>query len=97
MKFSRQMIDRAWKRSEGFCECDHGSHIHEGRCNRVLFKFLRGKMDSDWGWEVHSKTGRYNRLSDSEILCSRCYLVHVLQESTDAAGPVGRKKSKLAR
>jgi hypothetical protein len=55
--------------------------MHEGRCIQVLFKFLKGKMDSDWGWEVHSRTGRYSQLSDSEILCSRCYLVHASQEA----------------
>ena len=92
--FSNQMVDRAWQRSGGFCECAWPLHMHEGRCNRVLFKFLKGDLTSEWGWEVHSKTGGYKTLSDSEVLCTHCYNVRVSQETADTAAPANQKKRK---
>ena len=74
MPFSSQVVDQAWLRSVGFCECKQVSHHHNGRCNRVLFKFLRGKLESEWGWEAHSKSGSYIDLADCEIMCSGCYI-----------------------
>ena len=74
MPFSDQIVDQAWLRSVSFCECRQVGHHHDGRCNRVLFKFLRGNLESEWGWEAHSKSGLYTDLADCEIICAGCYV-----------------------
>ena len=70
MPFSDEIVERAWKRSGGNCECTRIKHGHGGRCNRPLTRSLRG----EGGWEAHSISGLYKNLAaDCEIFCWDCY------------------------
>jgi hypothetical protein len=73
MTFSDEIVERAWKRSGGICECTRGNHGHGGRCKQQLIKDLRDDKSSQNGWEAHSISGQYRNLaSDCEILCWEC-------------------------
>jgi len=74
MAFSEDIIEQAWKRAGGTCECKRWTHSHNyERCNVQLIKFIRGK-EGEGRWEVHrvNKSGG-DVLSNCEILCWGCY------------------------
>jgi len=69
-RFSDWLIERAWIRSGGKCECQRTKHVHWGRCNKALARSSQGDRDSSYGWEAHSKSGLHlDSLTDCEILC----------------------------
>ena len=74
-EFSETLIEKAWARSEGICECELEGHNHKGRCRNTLIKSHRGDRYSYFAWEAHSKSGYYlDSLDDCEILCwEPCY------------------------
>ena len=74
-QFSESLVERAWQRSGGRCECEKTSHGHIGRCDQMLLKTFRGDRNSGYGWEAHSISKQHlNELSDIEILCwNPCY------------------------
>ena len=69
-EFSDEIVEQAWTRSGGKCECTRTTHGHTGRCNKMLLKSSRGDRDSSYGWEAHhiSSSGG-DTLSNCEILC----------------------------
>jgi hypothetical protein len=72
MAFSTEVIEQAWKRANGTCECTRPDHGHWAKCHRALLKWKRGK--EGWGaWEAHH-IGDPNddSLSNCEILCLDC-------------------------
>jgi hypothetical protein len=73
MAFSDEIVERAWKRSGGICECVRTKHTHGGRCKQQIKKDQRNE-DSPYGWEAYSISGLYKNLaSDCEIFCWDCY------------------------
>lgn len=81
-EFSEKLIERAWIRSGGRCECTRKNHIHIGKCYRMLLKSFRGDRKSEFGWEAYSISGRYlGSLSDCEILYLDSCLKPTLQSS----------------
>ena len=74
-EFSEALIEKAWARSGGICECERAEHNHKGRCRNPLIKSHRGDRYSYFAWEAHSKSGYYlDSLDDCEILCwEPCY------------------------
>ncbi len=76
MAFSKSVIDKAWERSGGHCECERKSCGHTGRCNKQLVYENRneGKRGA---WEAHHKKavkdGGEDTLSNCEILCLDCH------------------------
>ena len=77
MAFPQLIVDAAWKRSGGICECKRSLHAHSGRCNKSLFYENRGK-DGAWGaWEAHHivavNVGGNDTLSNCERLCLDCH------------------------
>ena len=73
MPFSDEIVERAWRRSGGVCECIRTKHTHGGRCRQQVKKDQRNKA-SPSGWEAHSISGLYKNIaSDCEILCWDCY------------------------
>jgi hypothetical protein len=74
-EFSEIIIERAWARCEGVCECEREGHQHKGRCKNTLIKERRGDKYSYFGWEAHSKSGYFmDDVDDVEILClEHCY------------------------
>ena len=74
MTFSDEIVERAWKRSGGICECTRTNHTHSGVCKQQLDKSQRGNKDNPHGWQVHSISGFYKDIaSDCEIICLICY------------------------
>jgi hypothetical protein len=72
MVFSQSVVEGAWERSRGRCECVRQGHGHDGRCKRPLLWSSRGS-DCDYGWEAHRIRARgSDRLSNCEILCHAC-------------------------
>lgn len=74
MAFPQSVIDDAWSRSGGKCECKRTGHGHTGRCNRTLIYNDRGKDDSSGCWEAHHiDPDGPDTLSNCEILCCDCH------------------------
>ena len=68
--FSEKLIEKAWVRSGGKCECELTGHGHTGRHNTILLKNFLGNRDSSYGWETHSVSGLHlDILSDCKIFC----------------------------
>ncbi len=72
MPFSEYIIQQAWQRAGGRCECVQSNHGHTGRCNKQLLEMYRGDTETQAGWEAQSKSGSYSDLPDCEILCWDC-------------------------
>ena len=68
------VINTAWKRSEGKCECSSTDHDHKWRCCKVLYLPHRG-LDEFGGWELYykDKSARLNDPNNCEIQCFACY------------------------
>ncbi len=73
MTFPDSVVQQAWDRAGGRCECRRTGHGHTGRCNRELRWNSRGK-ETAYGWEAHHVTaGGPDTLSNCEILCQDCH------------------------
>lgn len=73
MAFSESVVQQAWNRAGGKCECKRTTHGHTGRCNRALSWSSRGK-ESGMGWEAHHiNANGPDTLSNCEILCQDCH------------------------
>lgn len=78
MAFSSTVIENAWKRSGGRCECCRSTCGHGNRrCNKMLNWDAHGKDNASGGWEAHHKvavaSGGSDALSNCEILCIACH------------------------
>lgn len=77
MSFSKSVVEEAWKRSQGRCECERKSCGHSERCPQILKWEQRGNDDSPYGWEAHHITaqakGGEDILSNCQILCIDCH------------------------
>ena len=62
-----RVVEQAWRRSSGKCECTKSTHGHRGRCNKPLVWTNKGK----------GNTGRWDACgscnSDCKILCAECH------------------------
>ena len=73
MGFPDSVVEQAWARSGGRCECTHRGHGHSGQCGHELLKERRGAEPSYW-WEAHKKAaGDDDTLNNCEILCQDCF------------------------
>lgn len=78
MAFSEIVVEAAWHRSGGRCECRNGrcGHFVWG-CNKPLDRNARGDDFSAGGWEAHHvvplKEGGKDTLSNCQILCIPCH------------------------
>jgi hypothetical protein len=74
MAFPEKVVEQAWKRAAGKCECKRWTHTHNVvRCGKELVFAIRA-IEGQGRWEAH----RINRtagdtLSNCEILCADCY------------------------
>ena len=73
MAFSDDVIQKAWERAGGRCECTRTKHDHVGRHNKVL-KFENRGREGYGAWEAHhiDRTAG-DWLSNCEILCWDCH------------------------
>ncbi len=74
MSFPDSVVEQAWNRAGGRCECRKLSHSHgTGKCGNQLAYAIRGK-DGPGRWEAQYKirTGG-DLLSNCEILCWNCF------------------------
>ena len=74
MAFPESVVEAAWRRAEGRCQCRRRSHKHRYvRCNKQLVWDNRGR-EGRGKWEAHhiSRTGG-DTLSNCEILCWDCH------------------------
>ncbi len=73
MAFPQSVIDAAWKRSGGRCECGRASHGHGKTCGKQLVYGNRGR-EGRGKWEGHHKwADGPDTLSNCEILCWDCH------------------------
>ena len=75
MAFSPDVVERAWERADGRCECKRTNHGHFLKCSKQLVWENRGRSAGERGsWEAHhiSSTGG-DTLSNCEILCWDCH------------------------
>ena len=69
-EFPEEIVEEAWIKSGGKCECGIPGHGHTGRHDKSLMKSFRGDRDSSYGWEAHSVSGLHlGILSDCKIFC----------------------------
>jgi hypothetical protein len=72
--FSNMIVQQAWTRASGRCECASGSHQHAGRCNRPLIWERRTGESKPGAWVAESKSRRFRPSADDcEIVCWNCY------------------------
>ncbi len=73
-EFPDSIVEQAWVRSGGYCECERTTHGHTGKCHKILLKGDRGNRSDTFCWEAHSKSELHlDSLSDCEILCCKCH------------------------
>lgn len=76
MAFSQSVVDAAWRRADGHCECQRTTHGHFGRCYKQLVYGNRGR-DGRGAWEANHRnrvaSGGADTLSNCEILCWDCH------------------------
>jgi hypothetical protein len=74
MPFPESVVEYAWSRSRGRCECRRVSHGHDNvRCNKILMWRNRG-LEGIGAWEAHHKSiSGGDGLSNCEILCWDCH------------------------
>ncbi len=77
MRFSQAVIQEAWKRAGGRCECERTECKHgRSRCNKELVwdNHFEGEPGA---WEAHHKiavaSGGTDTVSNCEILCLDCH------------------------
>ena len=73
MAFPQSVVDAAWARAGGKCECPRVTHDHgQTRCNKALVKANRGR-EGIGAWEANHRrrveSGGDDTLSNCEILC----------------------------
>ena len=77
MAFSDKVVEEAWKRSGGHCECKREHCGHGARCNKQLVWDNRGRDGARGAWEAHHITSSNNEgpdiLSNCEIICIECH------------------------
>jgi len=71
--FTLTVVQDAWQRAGGSCECRRLTCGHIGRCHKQLGWQSRG-LETELGWEAHhiNRNGP-DTLSNCEILCQRCH------------------------
>jgi len=74
MAFTDKIIEQAWKRAGGKCECRRWSHSHNiVRCGKELVLANKGK-EGPGRWETRRvEPSAGDTLSNCEILCADCY------------------------
>ena len=74
MTFPKDIVEQAWKRASGKCECKRWAHKHTlVRCGKDLVFASRGKEEQG-RWEAHRVSPRFgDTLYNGEILCADCY------------------------
>ncbi len=71
--FSADVVEAAFIRSDGKCECTERHHKHSGRCNNLIVYIMRG-MDLPSGWETHRPdSDSPPDAGNCRILCMDCY------------------------
>ena len=73
-KIPDNVVEEAWIRCKGQCECTNEDHYHGiHKCKTRLYKPSRGR-DSRMGWEANLKDpDGPATLENCEILCHSCY------------------------
>jgi hypothetical protein len=74
MAFTDYVLQQAWKRAGGKCECRRWTHNHSVvKCGKELVLANRGK-EGPGRWEVRRIDKAVgDTLSNCEILCADCY------------------------
>lgn len=74
MPFPTQVVEAAWNRSGGRCECKRPAHSHQhGRCGEKLRFEMRGGKKRG-AWEAHKIDAFVGDvLSNCEIVCLDCF------------------------
>jgi len=73
MAFPDSVVQQAWQRAGGRCECTRITHNHGVPCNKQLVWDNRGR-EGRGAWEAHHRTtGGPDTLSNCEILCWDCH------------------------
>ncbi len=71
------IVENAWTRAQGRCECAERSHHHPSRCGKPLDWAQRGKATHAAAWEALQngpKTlGGWEAVNQTRILCWACY------------------------
>lgn len=72
--FPNDVVEAAWKRSGGYCECTRTTHDHNARrCSKPLVKQNRGP-ETNGAWEAHHINANGPAvLSNCQIMCWKCH------------------------
>ena len=74
MAFPASVVEAAWRRVKGHCECRRRTHDHlYVRCNKQLVWANRGR-EGRGAWEAHHiNSNGPDTLLNCEILCWGCH------------------------
>jgi len=73
MAFPDSVVDAAWIRAGGKCECRRVGHVHSIPHGSSLTRANRGR-EGRGAWEAHHRVrGGPDTLSNCEILCWDCH------------------------
>lgn len=71
--FPQLVVEEAWKRSNGICECENDGHGHSGRCTQRLVWMVRGGKQKA-SWEAHAIDPDGERtLENCRLMCMACH------------------------
>ncbi len=71
-KFPSAIIQGAWRRTGGKCECSFSVHGHGPKCNKVLQWHLQNSS-AEGGWfAVEKSPGAPPNLNNCIIMCNEC-------------------------
>lgn len=80
MGFSTLIIEQAWERAGGCCECERNYHEHQSthKCSQPLVWDKKNQPGEKGAWFAHHKIATINGGSDEdinncEILCHECH------------------------
>ena len=73
MPFPLKIVEAAWKRSHGMCECKRVTHGH-AIPHKMRLTWENRRKEGSGKWEAYSLTGEYREeVYDCIILCWDCY------------------------
>ena len=80
MKFPEHIVQQAWERASGYCECNRNYHCHKEDnqpCKETLVWEHKDREGIKGSWYAHhiipTANGGPNEVSNCEILCYECY------------------------
>jgi hypothetical protein len=75
MGFAPNVIELAWRRSKGYCECKRVTHKHPIP-HKMRLEWANRNREDAGKWNAYSVSGEYQEnINDCIILCGDCFVL----------------------